>query len=108
MIAIGAFRGLKGRGARIRGAESSLGGTSPTYVAFDSMAHPTRFERVTFAFGGQVNHKRGFLTARFGLERLRLSCSGYVCALSRWSRPIILISCLPLAGVDASNLVAGC
>ena len=26
------------------------------------VAHPTRFERVTFASGEQVNHKRGFLT----------------------------------------------
>src|ERR1700737_1081961 len=38
----------------IRGAESSLDGTSPNlYGVLHKMAHPTRFERVTFAFGGQ-------------------------------------------------------
>jgi hypothetical protein len=38
----------------ILGAESSLGGISPNLCGVQqSLAHPTRFERVTFAFGGQ-------------------------------------------------------
>jgi hypothetical protein len=38
----------------ILGAESSLGSISPNLCGVQhSLAHPTRFERVTFAFGGQ-------------------------------------------------------
>ena len=36
-----------------------------------SLAHPTRFERVTFAFGGQRSTDAGRLTKTTGVERTR-------------------------------------